>query len=95
MLEKIDDDFLTEVRKKGKFIKDSLKSCNRVEEVTGLGMMIGLKVKDITAAEVVSKGMENGVLMLTAKDRVRLLPPLNIDWDLLKQAISIVKEILD
>ena len=95
VLEKIDDDFLTEVRKKGKFIKDSLKSCNRVEEVTGLGMMIGLKVKDITAAEVVSKGMENGVLMLTAKDRVRLLPPLNIDWDLLKQAISIVKEILD
>lgn len=95
VLEKIDDDFLTEVRKKGKFIKDSLKSCNRVEEVTGLGMMIGLKVKDITAAEVVSKGMEDGVLMLTAKDRVRLLPPLNIDWDLLKQAISIVKEILD
>ncbi len=95
VLEKIDDDFLTEVRKKGKFIKDSLKGCNRVEEVTGLGMMIGLKVKDITAAEVVSKGMENGVLMLTAKDRVRLLPPLNIDWDLLKQAISTVKEILD
>ena len=58
-------------------------------------MMVGIKVKDITAGEVVAKCMQQGVLALTAKDRVRLLPPLNIDKVLLAKAIEILKQILN
>lgn len=96
VLDKVaNDDFLADVRAKGDFIKNSLKDCKKVEEVTGLGMMVGIKVKDITAGEVVAKCMQQGVLALTAKDRVRLLPPLNIDKDLLAKAIEILKQILN
>lgn len=96
VLDKVaNDDFLADVRAKGDFIKNSLKDCKKVDEVTGLGMMVGIKVKDITAGEVVAKCMQQGVLALTAKDRVRLLPPLNIDKDLLAKAIEILKQILN
>lgn len=96
VLAKVDNDaFLADVRAKGDYVREQLKDCKHVEEVTGLGLMIGLKVKDIAAADVVATGIEKGVLMLTAKDRVRLLPPLNIDWDLLKKGVEIAKEILN
>ena len=96
VLDKVaNEDFLVEVRAKGDFIRDSLKDCKKVEEITGLGMMIGIKVKDITASEVVAKCMQQGVLALTAKDRVRLLPPLNIDKDLLAKAVEVLKQILN
>ena len=96
VLDKVaNDDFLAGVRAKGDFVRESIKGCKHVEEVTGLGLMVGIKVKDITAGEVVAKGIEKGVLMLTAKDRVRLLPPLNIDNDLLAKAIGVLKQILD
>ena len=55
-----------------------------------MGLMIGLKTKK-PASEVVEKCMENGVLCLTAKDKVRLLPALNIPMETLKQAASIIK----
>ena len=61
-----------------------------VESVSGLGLMIGIKTKK-PAKEVVSECMKNGVLALTAKDRVRLLPALNIPFDLLKKALEILK----
>ena len=96
VLDKVaNQDFLAEVRAKGDFIRDSLKDCKKVEEITGLGMMIGIKVKDITASEVVAKCMQQGVLALTAKDRVRLLPPLNIEKELLAKAIEVLKQILN
>ena len=96
MLDKVaNDEFLAGVRAKGDFIRESIKGCKHVEEVTGLGLMVGIKVKDVVAGDVVKKGIENGVLMLTAKDRVRLLPPLNIDNDLLAKAIDVLKQILD
>ena len=96
VLDKVaNDDFLADVRAKGDFVRESLKDCKKVEEITGLGLMIGIKVKDITASEVVAKCMQQGVLALTAKDRVRLLPPLNIDKDLLAKAVEVLKQILN
>ena len=96
VLDKVaDQDFLAEVREKGDFIRDSLKDCKKVEELTGLGMMVGIKVKDITASEVVAKCMQQGVLALTAKDRVRLLPPLNITKDELDRGLKILKEVIE
>ena len=59
--------------------------------IGGMGFMIGLKTTK-PASEVVAKCMENGVLCLTAKDKVRLLPALNIPMDVLKKAASIIME---
>ena len=62
-----------------------------MESVSGMGLMIGIKTKK-PAAEVVSAAMNNGVLVLTAKDRVRLLPALNIPDDLLEKAAAVLLE---
>jgi len=62
-----------------------------VESVSGMGLMIGIKTAK-PAKEVVTACMEQGVLCLTAKDKVRLLPALNIPMETLQKAINILKE---
>ena len=92
ILNRIDDKFLEEVREKSKYIFDELSGCEGIESMSGMGLMIGIKPsKD--AREVVEKCLEKGVLCLTAKDKVRLLPALNIPFDLLKKAIGIIKQV--
>lgn len=92
VVSRIDDAFLSEVQKKSKFIFDSLTGADGIESVSGLGLMIGIKTKK-EAAKVVAECIEKGVLCLTAKDKVRLLPALNIDDKLLKAAIKTIKEV--
>ena len=89
ILERIDDRLLEEVRKKSAFVFEAFMNAPGVQSVSGLGLMIGIKpVK--SASEVVAKCMENGVLCLTAKDKVRLLPALNIPMDVLEKAVGII-----
>lgn len=90
ILERIDDKLLDEVKEKSDFIKRSLSVTPGIKSVTGLGLMLGIETEK-PAGEVVKKCMDNGVLVLTAKTKVRLLPPLNIPMDLLKKAIEIIK----
>jgi len=90
ILKRIDDKLLSQVKEKSAYIFDSMKNAPGVESVSGLGLMIGIKpVK--SASDVVAKCMENGVLCLTAKDKVRLLPALNIPMDKLKKAVEVIK----
>ncbi len=91
IINRIDDNLLNEVNEKSQFIFNEMKDVNGVESVSGLGLMIGIKTVK-PAGDVVKKCIEKGVLCLTAKDKVRLLPALNIDFDVLKKAISIIKE---
>ncbi len=93
VVERIDDELLSEVAKKGDYIRSELENCDGVESVSGMGLMVGIKTVK-PAAEVVKACMEKGVLCLTAKDKVRLLPALNIEWETLKKAINIIKESL-
>ena len=90
ILSRLDDALLREVSEKSEYIFSEMSGADGVESVSGLGLMIGIKTKK-PAKEVVSECMKNGVLALTAKDRVRLLPALNIPFDLLKKAIEILK----
>ena len=85
---------LNDVRKKSEYIFDELQTAEGVESVTGMGLMIGIKTIK-PAGEVVKECMEKGVLCLTAKDKVRLLPPLNIPMPLLKEAIDTIKSSLE
>ena len=92
VINRIDDTLLAEVSKKSKYIFETLKNADGIESVSGMGLMIGIKTTK-PAAEVVKAAMEKGVLCLTAKDKGRLLPALNIPFDELKWAIDIIKEV--
>lgn len=91
ILRRMDDAFLDEVKEKSSYVFSALSGADGVESVSGLGLMIGIKTKK-PAADVIRLCMEKGVLCLSAKDKVRLLPALNIPFDTLKQAVSIILE---
>ncbi len=91
IMERLDDGFMKTVREKSKYIFDSLNGAKGIEGICGMGLMIGIKTTK-PAGEVVKKCIENGVLCLTAKDKVRLLPALNIPQELLEKAIDVIKE---
>ncbi len=91
VLERIDEPLLAEVREKEKLIRHLLEGAPGIEAVSGRGLMIGVKTVR-PAGEVVRACMERGVLCLTAKDRVRLLPALNIPMDLLEKAVRILRD---
>ena len=89
ILERIDDNLLFEVRRKSKFLFETFANYKGIEKVTGMGLMIGLKTTK-PASEIVKTCREKGVLCITAKDRIRLLPALNIPDDLLQKAAEII-----
>ena len=90
VLGRIDDQLLKEVKKKSAYIFKTLEGAPGVESVSGMGLMIGIKTAK-PAGDVVKTCMENGVLCLTAKDKVRLLPALNIPMPVLEKAIEVIK----
>ncbi len=92
VLSRLTDCFLESVRGKGELVRSMLSGAEGVESVSGMGLMIGIKTKK-TAAEVCAQCLKRGVLVLTAKDKVRLLPPLNIETELLIKAVKIIKEV--
>lgn len=92
IVNRIDDALLCDVTKKSEYIFESLKNADGIESVSGMGLMIGIKTTK-PAADVVKAAMEKGVLCLTAKDKVRLLPALNIPFEDLQKAIEIIKEV--
>ena len=92
IVERMDDAFLAEVKEKSRMVFEALADAKGVEGVTGLGLMIGIKTTK-PAAEVVKTCIDRGVLCLTAKDKVRLLPALNIPKDVLMEAVEIIKAV--
>ena len=93
VLERIDDTVLNEIVSKSNFIVNELTNAKGVISVTGKGLMLGIKTVK-PAKDVVNECINKGVLCLTAKDKVRLLPPLNIPMNILKQAIATLKEVI-
>ena len=88
-------EFLEEVRKKGEYFRVKLAEIDEVEGVDGLGLMIGVRLKTKKAADVLNKCFENGLLILTAKDKLRFLPPLNISYEQIDKGLAILKKVLD
>ena len=91
VLSRIDDKLLSEVRAKSKYIFDQLSGSKGVISVSGLGLMIGVETERL-AAEVIAECQDRGVLVIKAKQKVRLLPALNIEQEQLEKAIKIIKE---
>lgn len=92
VISRIDDELLSSVREKSKYIFETLNGAPGVESVSGLGLMIGVKTTR-PAGDVINECMERGVLVIKAKDKVRMLPALNIPMDQLKIAINTFKEV--
>lgn len=87
VLSRMDDAFLSEVQKKGDYIREKLTAAGYA--VSGMGLMVGITTAK-PVGEVIAACIENGVLCLSAKDKLRLLPPLNITWDQLEKAIDVI-----
>lgn len=95
VLKRIDDEFLSEVGRKSEYLKEKLLNISQVKEVSGMGLMLGVSIEGKTAAEAVKTALENGLMILTAKDKVRLLPPLNITYDEIDRGVEILKKALE
>lgn len=91
IISRIDDTVLNGVKQKSEYIFKELSGAKGVKSVSGMGLMIGVELeKDVK--EVISLCRENGVLVLSAKTKLRLLPALNIPDELLHKAVKIIKE---
>lgn len=91
VLSRIDDALLAEVQEKSDYVFQTLSGAQGVRSVSGKGLMIGIETEK-PAAEVVKALIGKGVLCLTAKHKVRLLPALNIPMDVLKKAVNAILE---
>ena len=86
--------FLDEVNKKGEYYRKKLAEIPEVEGVDGMGLMLGIRLKSKNAGEVCKACLENGLLILTAKTKLRFLPPLNISYAEIDKGMEILTKIL-
>ncbi len=90
-----DEDFLAEVTAKGEYIRKKVLKMPNVKSISGMGLMIGIELDNgKEAKEIVKKALDKGLLLLTAKEKVRLLPPLTISYEELDKGLMILEELL-
>lgn len=94
IVNRIDDKFLNDVSEKSEYIKNYLMNVNGVKSISGMGLMLGVEIEK-DAKETANKCLEKGLLVLTAKTKIRLLPALNISRDELDEGLNILKEVIE
>ena len=95
ILRTMDESFLGEVEKKGEYMREKILSMPHVVGIDGLGLMMGIRLDDtVISSDIVKKGIEKGVLLLTAKAKVRLLPPLNITYEEIDRGLEALRAAL-
>lgn len=92
ILSRLNEETLAGVRERSAYVVSELTGAPGVRSVTGIGLMLGVQTER-PAKDVIRDCMERGVLVISAKEKVRLLPALNIPMPLLKRAIQILKEV--
>lgn len=93
VIDRIDDALLSEVKAKGQYIREALTGAPGVLSISGMGLMVGIETT-ADAKAIAKECLNRGVVVLTAKNKVRLLPALNIPRDTLKKAVGILKEVI-
>lgn len=88
------DGFLDEVNKKGAYIEEKVLKFENVKNVRRMGLMIGIELESGNAHDIAVKCVENGLLIITAKDLLRMLPPLVITYDEIDEALKILETTL-
>lgn len=95
IVERIDDSFLSEVKEKSKYITENISKIKNVTGISGKGLMLGISTTK-NAGDVAKECLANGLLVLTAhKNKVRLLPALNISYDEIDEGLKILKEVIE
>ena len=95
IVKRIDDDFLLAVSEKSKYIKNEIAKWKNVENISGMGLMLGI-LTNKDAGEIAKECLKKGLLVLTAhKNKVRLLPALNISFAELNEGLDILKEVIE
>lgn len=87
-------DFLNEVKEKAEYLRNAISKIDEVSALSGIGLMIGITLKTKKAGEVAKRCLDKGLLVLTAKDKVRLLPPLTISYEDIDKGLRILNEVL-
>ncbi|WP_028505744.1 acetylornithine/succinylornithine family transaminase [Ruminococcus sp. FC2018] len=90
-----DPAFIKEINRKAELFRSELAKIDEVEGVDGMGLMIGVRLKTKKASDILAKCADKGLLILTAKEKLRFLPPLNISDENIIKGMEILKEILD
>ena len=93
-VKRLDDAFLSEVKKKSEYLISELQKIKGVKSVSGMGLMLGIETEK-AAGDIAKEALTKGLLVLTAKTKVRLLPPLNITKDELERGLKILKEVIE
>ena len=93
VLDTIDDDLLAQVREKGSYIREKIGGMSGVVKTTGLGLMIGVVLKSMAPLDAARELLKRGVMVLTAGDKVRLLPPLTISYDEIDEALDVMEDV--
>ena len=95
VLEKAGDEkFLSDVREKADYLRGKIAAIDEVASVSGIGLMVGIELKTKKAADVVKAALDEGLLLLTAKTKIRLLPPLTISYEEIDKGIAILEKLL-
>ncbi len=94
ILQRLDDEFLSNVEEKANYIREELGEIDEIKNISGLGLMIGFETEH-NAKTVANECLKKGLLVLTAKNKIRLLPALNIAKKEIDCGIKILKEVLD
>lgn len=95
VLDTVDNEkFLAEVEEKGAYIEKKLRAVNGVKNVRRLGLMIGIELEKGDAHDMAVKCLENGLIIITAKTLMRMLPPLNISYEEIDEALAIYENTL-
>ncbi len=94
IVERIDEALLASVREKSAYIQEKLLKIRGVKSVSGKGFMLGVETEK-SAGDIAKACMENGLLVLTAKTKVRLLPALNISYEEIDKGLEILKGVIE
>ncbi len=93
IIERLTPDLLLEVQGKGAYFKQNLQHIKNVKGVSGLGLMIGISTTK-PARDIAARCLQKGLVVLTAHENVRLLPPLNITKEQINTALKILNEVI-
>ena len=94
IVERLDDELLDKVLEKEQLIRETLSKCKNIKNITGRGLMLGIECEK-PGRDIANAALEKGILVLTAKNKVRLVPPLNISEADLMEALGKLADIID
>lgn len=95
VLEALDDTLIEKANEKGEYIRKKLQNAPHIQSISGLGLMLGVKFDSLAAGEVVKACIEKGAIFLTAKEKLRMLPPLTITFEQIDKAIDVLISVLE